>query len=138
MAPQDSSPEAPLVALDRPSGKLDVDDNGMSRYTLNIEVPKGTGHGNEPELSFEYSQGAVNGPLGMGWTLGGISAIRLAPARLAFDGNNDGNIGFDPFKPHLVLDGNLLLNITKGHRGEKSGEQWWQLLYQPARLGLSS
>ena len=102
------------VALARPAGKFDIDVNGLARYSLKIEVPRGIGHGNEPELSFEYSQGAPNGALGVGWALGGMSSIRLGPAMLAFDGINNAPEDFDMFTPRLNFDGNLLLNV----RGE--------------------
>ncbi|KAF7555925.1 hypothetical protein G7Z17_g1848 [Cylindrodendrum hubeiense] len=103
----------PQVALGRPVGKLDTDSSGLARYTLQIEIPKGRGHGNEPYLSFEYSQGAPNGTLGVGWVLGGLSAIRLGPGVLAFDNINDTPHDFDRFSARLSLDGNLLLN-TRG------------------------
>ncbi|KAG8355393.1 hypothetical protein FVEN_g6875 [Fusarium venenatum] len=99
------------VALGRPIGKFDTDVNGLARYSLPIDLPKGRGHGNEPVLSFEYSQGAPNGVLGVGWAISGTSSIRLGPAALAFDGLNDAPAGFDPFVPRLALDGNVLLNI---------------------------
>ncbi|KAF4335296.1 virulence plasmid b [Fusarium beomiforme] len=98
------------VALGRPVGKLDTDGSGLAHYSLHIEVSKGTGHRNEPNLSFEYSQGAPNGALGVGWAIGGLSAIRLGPATLAFDGFNDAPEDFDVFSARLSLDGNPLLN----------------------------
>ncbi|SCV36475.1 uncharacterized protein FFB14_06119 [Fusarium fujikuroi] len=99
------------VALGRSVGTFTADNCGLASYSLKIDVPPGRGFGNEPDLSFEYSQGVPNGILGVGWGLGGgMSAIRLGPAVLAWDGVNNGPSDFSR-TPKLNLDGTLLLNI---------------------------
>ncbi|KAL9560665.1 hypothetical protein ACKAV7_015156 [Fusarium commune] len=100
------------VALGRPVGTFNVDGGGLASYSLKIDVPPSIGYGNHPDLSFEYSQGAPNGILGVGWGLaGGMSAIRLGPAVLAWDSVNNGPFDFNQ-TPKLNLDGTLLLNIS--------------------------
>ena len=52
-------------------GEVQVDNTGSAKYTIPLAVPVGTG-GIEPELSLEYSSQGGNGPLGVGWSLGGF------------------------------------------------------------------
>ncbi|KAF7553833.1 hypothetical protein G7Z17_g3349 [Cylindrodendrum hubeiense] len=110
-----------LAAVGREFGKVDTDSGGVARYSLQIEIPPGIGHGNEPELSLEYSQGYPNGILGLGWALGGLSCIRKGPSSLAYDGTNTPPADYNRFQPKLTLDGAELLNI-KGSYGEKNTE----------------
>ncbi|KAH7120714.1 hypothetical protein EDB81DRAFT_914500 [Dactylonectria macrodidyma] len=110
-----------LAAIGREYGKVDTDSGGLSRYSLKIQTPPGIGHGNEPELSLEYSQGFPNGSLGLGWALGGLSCIRKSPSSLAFDGKNTTPADYDRFQPKLTLDGTELLN-TKGTYGAQEAE----------------
>ncbi|KZZ91817.1 Rhs repeat-associated core [Moelleriella libera RCEF 2490] len=98
-------------AIGRQQGKLDTDNNGLSRYSLKIETPSGILSGNEPNLSLEYSQGTPNGVLGYSWCLGGISSITRSAARLVYDKLNPPPVGYDSTTPKLVLDGVDLLNI---------------------------
>ncbi|CAA6816961.1 MAG: Unknown protein [uncultured Sulfurovum sp.] len=52
---------------------------GSAMYNLKIDVPPGVA-GMEPKLSLSYNANAGNGIVGMGWNLGGVSAItRCAP-----------------------------------------------------------
>lgn len=62
-----------------------VDNSGSANYTVPLRVPPGTA-GIEPELSLNYRSGGRNGPLGVGWSLGGLSAITRIPATLGSDG----------------------------------------------------
>ncbi|KAH7126435.1 hypothetical protein B0J13DRAFT_611790 [Dactylonectria estremocensis] len=110
-----------LAAIGREFGKVDTDSGGLSRYSLKIQTPPGIGHGNEPELSLEYSQGFPNGSLGLGWALGGLSCIRKAPSSLAYDGKNTPPADYNRFQPKLTLDGAELLN-TKGIYGAQDAE----------------
>jgi len=99
------------AAIGRDVGKVDTDGGGLARYSLKLQVPPGIRHGTEPELSFEYCQGTPNGSLGVGWALGGVSAIRKAPSNLAFDDINPPPASYDRASSKLTLDGAELLNI---------------------------
>lgn len=99
------------AALGRNVGKVNTDAGGLARYSLGIQLPPGIHPGSEPELSLEYSQGAPNGSVGVGWALGGISCIRRAPSNLAYDGVNPPPAKYNRSKPKLTLDGAELLNI---------------------------
>ena len=49
-------------------------DQGKAVYTLPIETPKGFPT-NLLKLEIEYNSGSRNGPIGLGWTLKGLSEI---------------------------------------------------------------
>ena len=55
-------------------GSFSVSEAGAASYSIDIEVPPGTG-GVEPKLSLSYSSQGGNGLLGMGWSLSGLSSI---------------------------------------------------------------
>jgi len=55
-------------------GELSVTPSGSASYSIPISVPAGAGN-MQPSLSFNYSSQSGNGPLGIGWSLGGLSAI---------------------------------------------------------------
>ena len=66
-------------------GSFAVTDDGAATYTLPLWVPDGRG-GLEPELALSYNSRAGNGPLGVGWAIAGLSAIRPCSRNLAQDG----------------------------------------------------
>jgi RHS repeat-associated protein len=66
------------------TGKLSAQPSGGASYEMPIVVSPGTA-GIQPKLSFQYSSGGRNGALGMGWSIGGLSAISRAPQTLAQD-----------------------------------------------------
>jgi RHS repeat-associated protein len=65
-------------------GEFSVTHDGAATYTLPLWVPKGRG-GLQPELSLSYHSRSGNGPLGVGWSLGGLSTITPCPRTLAQD-----------------------------------------------------
>lgn len=73
--------------------EFEVDEMGGANYTVPIAVPPGTAS-MQPSLSFNYDSHDANGLLGMGWSLGGLSAISRCPATLAQD-NFSGGVNFD-------------------------------------------
>jgi hypothetical protein len=67
------------------AGSFSVTEGGHATYTIPLMVAAGSG-GMSPPLSLDYSSSSGNGPLGMGWSLGGQSAISRCPQTLEQDG----------------------------------------------------
>lgn len=87
--------------------QFSVGESGSPSYSMPIAVPPGIA-GMAPKLSLVYT-GGVNGPLGYGWGLHGLSTITRCPATIATD-------GLDQRKPvefsdqdKLCLDGQRLI-----------------------------
>ncbi|KAJ5203825.1 uncharacterized protein N7498_004704 [Penicillium cinerascens] len=97
-------------AVTLPVGNFDVDGSGIARYSFPVNTPKGITPGSTPQISLEYCQGAPNGILGTGWSLGGLSTIRRQAARLALNSLN-AQQDYDRTVPRLALDGTELLLI---------------------------
>ena len=62
-----------------------VSEGGTPIYSQAIAVPPGVA-GMSPRIGLLYSGGGVNGPVGLGWTVQGISAITRCAAIVAIDG----------------------------------------------------
>src|SRR5438477_8769232 len=75
---------AKASAVGLSQGKLSADPSGGASYDIPIVVSPGTA-GMQPKLSLHYSSGGRNGPLGVGWSISGISAISRAPQTRAQD-----------------------------------------------------
>ncbi len=99
-------------------GQFAVDGNGAATYTIPIKVPPGVG-GLQPELSLVYNSQQGNGPLGVGWSLGGLSSITRCPATKAIDGFID-PVDFDN-NDKFCLDGQRLI-ATSGAYGADGTE----------------
>ncbi|RDB04390.1 SpvB/TcaC N-terminal domain-containing protein [Runella aurantiaca] len=55
-------------------GTVSVSDAGAATYSIPLAVPSGTSS-LQPQLSLQYNSLGGNGPLGLGWSLQGLSAI---------------------------------------------------------------
>ncbi len=88
-----------------------VSEDGGATYQIPIWVSPGRA-GVQPNLALHYnSQNASNhGPLGIGWTLTGLSQIRLCPKTLVHDGD-PAPVKFDRTDTYC-LDGERLVPIT--------------------------
>ncbi|MEI8611075.1 SpvB/TcaC N-terminal domain-containing protein [Enterovibrio sp. Hal110] len=65
------------------SGDFSVS-GGEATYSLPISVSPGRA-GHQPSLSLEYRSDSPNGYLGMGWSIGGLSAISRCGRNLSVD-----------------------------------------------------
>ncbi|MBI3562811.1 MAG: hypothetical protein HY080_13955, partial [Gammaproteobacteria bacterium] len=90
-------------------GSFDVDQSGAASYSIPIQVPPGIG-GVQPSLSLNYSSQGGNGLLGMGWSLGGLSAITRCPTNLYDDGYIHG-VDYSA-QDKFCLDGQRLVAIS--------------------------
>jgi hypothetical protein len=86
--------------------QVSVSGSGSSTYSQPIAVPPGIG-GMSPNLSLMYAGGGVNGPVGHGWSVQGISTITRCPATRSIDGTSVGVV-FGP-DDKLCLDGQRLI-----------------------------
>jgi len=103
----------PSVARADLVGKIDaefaVSDRGGASWRVPVVAPPGTA-GMQPELSLVYDSQAGNGPLGVGFALGGLSAITRCPSDLARDGEIRA-VAFDA-DDRLCLDGQRLVLVS--------------------------
>jgi len=66
-----------------------ITEGGQTSYGQAIPVPPGVA-GMAPQLGLYYSGGGVNGPVGYGWSVQGLSAVMRCPATMAIDGKRSG------------------------------------------------
>ncbi len=90
----------------RAGGQFAVTDGGTAAYSYPIAVPPGIA-GMAPKLSLSYSGNGINGPVGLGWSVQGLSVISRCPATIATDGAFRG-VSFGP-TDKLCLDGQRLI-----------------------------
>jgi hypothetical protein len=95
-------------------GQFQVTETGAASYTIPIQVPPGTA-GMEPKLSLVYNSQGGNGLLGVGWSLGGLSAITRCPRTVAQDGVK-GGINYNA-NDRFCLDGQRLIAIGGTYGG---------------------
>jgi hypothetical protein len=86
--------------------QIDINDAGVANYQIPIQAPPGIG-GMTPNISIYYSGNAVNGPLGTGWTIQGLSTITRCPGDRRLDGVARG-VDYSA-NDKLCLDGQRLI-----------------------------
>nr|WP_163017291.1 FG-GAP-like repeat-containing protein [Streptomyces chartreusis] len=97
-------------------GKVNVSPTGEATYDLPLDVPAGPA-GMQPSVGLHYSSRSGNGPLGMGWTVGGLSSIGRCGQSVAAQGRTTG-VKFknteDPTgdADRFCLDGQALVAIS--------------------------
>lgn len=94
-------------------GVLNVSDMGAANYTIPIKVPDGI-NGLQPTLAMVYNSQGGNSPLGMGWSISGLSAISRTGNTIYHDSKVDGVSLNNQDK--FALDGNRLV-VTYGAYG---------------------
>lgn len=85
-----------------------VTPNGLAQYTIPIEVPPGR-LGIQPGLAFGYTSTKKDGPLGIGWSLTGLSSISRCRSVLGRDGKAK-PVTLDE-TDRFCLDGQALIQI---------------------------
>ncbi|WP_457356269.1 FG-GAP-like repeat-containing protein, partial [Roseateles sp. P5_D6] len=98
--------------------QVSVGDGGIPSYSQAIAVPPGIA-GMSPKLSLLYAGGGVNGPLGHGWSVQGLSMITRCTATLAQDGRKVGVAYVASDK--LCLDGQRLIQTDESGNATPSG-----------------
>jgi hypothetical protein len=96
-------------------GTAGVSPNGAATYSIPIQLPPGTA-GIEPKLSLDFNSHADNGLLGIGWSLGGMSAITRCAQTHAQDGTR-GGVNYD-VNDRFCLDGQRLVAVSGPYGGD--------------------
>jgi hypothetical protein len=97
---------------------INVGSGGQASYGVPLSVPPGVA-GMAPNLALSYADGGINGPVGVGWSVQGISAVTRCPSSKLVDGeivnsvkaltgNNRPTVRFDGYD-RLCLDGQRLI-----------------------------
>jgi hypothetical protein len=94
-------------------GSFDVSLSGSSSYSVPIKIAPGSA-GTQPQIQLNYDSQTIGGPLGAGWSVGGLSAITRGP-RDAFVDGMPGAINFDD-NDAIYLDGQRIVRV-KGPTG---------------------
>ena len=74
-----------LAATGVTPGVPNVSSSGVASYEIPLTLPPGT-NGLAPRVSLRYSHAQGNGLLGVGWSIGGLSAISRCNKTIAQDG----------------------------------------------------
>ncbi|MCG7566171.1 FG-GAP-like repeat-containing protein [Pseudoalteromonas sp. CnMc7-15] len=98
------------------NAKFRVDESGQASYHVPLNLPSGTA-GVTPELGLSYSSGnKIEGPVGVGWSISGMSSISRCPQTPTFDEAIKGvELSEDD---RFCLDGKRLLLQSGGQYGE--------------------
>jgi len=78
-------PSGAWAAVGKVPGSFNVSQTGAANYSIPIWAPPGP-HGLQPALSVAYNHRGGIGPLGVGWSLTGLSSITRCNKTLAQDG----------------------------------------------------
>ncbi len=112
-------PTTPGADVGAIAADFSVSPSGAATYSIPIKLPPANG-GVQPALSLNYSNQGGNSLLGMGWSLGGLSAITRCPASYASD-SFKGGINFDG-DDRFCLDGQRLILVGGGTYGAAGSE----------------
>jgi YD repeat-containing protein len=106
LAPQERSGVTPNLGTI--AGAFSVSSTGEAVYRVALDAPEGRA-GVEPHLSLTYNSATGEGPFGVGFSLGGLSAITRCPSTVAEDGHLRG-VRYDE-QDHFCLDGLRLIAV---------------------------
>jgi hypothetical protein len=82
VSPPDMTANSSSSKVGATAGEFRVDESGSATYSIPIITAPASG-GFSPQISLNYSSQAGNGDVGVGWSLGGVSAITLCPQTTA-------------------------------------------------------
>lgn len=102
----DKLPDVLNILTGTTPGALSVNADGSASYSIPIKVAVGTA-GMEPKLSLSYNSGSGNGPVGLGWSLAGLSSVSRGGKSLAQNNIVTGAL-FDA-NDQFFLDGERLV-----------------------------
>jgi hypothetical protein len=108
----------PALAQSSIPGQFAVSPVGAATYAIPIQVPPGVA-GMEPKIALALNSRGGNGPLGVGWSLSGLSAISRCPRTTPQDGVK-GAVGYDS-NDRFCLDGRRLI-LVAGTEGADGAE----------------
>ncbi|PWQ92288.1 SpvB/TcaC N-terminal domain-containing protein, partial [Leucothrix pacifica] len=94
-------------------GEVSVE-QGVASWNIGIDVPSGV-NGIAPSLGISYHQSASNGPLGIGFSLEGLSSITRCPATEKYD-DFQGGVRFNS-EDRFCLDGQRLIAVEGSNGG---------------------
>jgi hypothetical protein len=97
--------------------QVSVAPSGLPNYSIGIAVPPAVA-GIAPQLSLAFAGVGVNGPLGVGWSLQGLSVITRCPSSKLIDGV-PGGVGFNE-EDRLCLDGQRLIRTNSSGVAQSS------------------
>lgn len=111
VAPLPVSEPATITSPGALAGDFSVSDHGAASYAIDIVVPPGRA-GLEPLVSLNYSGGAPNGLVGVGWSIGGASTIARCPTIQAMSSTGWARgVRYDS-QDLLCLDGHPLVVVS--------------------------
>ena len=93
-------------------GAFNVGELGNATYSLPIEVPAGI-NDMQPSLSINYNSLAGNGICGLGFNIGGLSAISRVSGNYYYDGMMSDMVANSNYIA-LAMDGQRLINGSNG------------------------
>jgi len=94
------------LAIGETAGGMNVGKDGSVTYSIPIEVAPGRG-GMQPDLALVYNSRGGNGPLGVGWSLAGVSQIARCP-RAAAAGQKAAPVRFNEWD-QFCIDGDAIV-----------------------------
>jgi hypothetical protein len=100
--------ESGAVAQTGNGGQLSVSEAGVPTFAYPIAVPPGIA-GMEPKLALYYNGSRTNGPVGVGWSVQGMSLITRCGQIPAIDDKRS-TVGYVP-TDKLCLDGSRLIQV---------------------------
>ncbi len=115
VAPAQEIPALPGKMAGYTPVNCEVSESGGAVCQLPLTAPAGTS-GMAPKLSLGYNSQGNNGPLGVGWSLNGLSAITRCRATQAQDGLIDA-VDFDAHD-RFCLDGEKLMAVEGEYGAE--------------------
>lgn len=95
------------------AGSFAVSDSGAAQFSIPVTIAPGTA-GMQPAVSLNYSSQGGNGHVGVGFSIGGMSAVTRCPKTVAQDGFKTGiNYDADKNNDAFCLDGQRLIEVSR-------------------------